>query len=99
MILKKFELKKKLFLKYNSDFKEITSDYYFLRNYLLLSLLCLILYEKSKSLKYLNSSLKINDILSSQTIETSEDKIFLKHVLEKELELITNLCKKKGIDF
>lgn len=99
LVLKKFELKKKLFIKYDSKFKEIVSDYDFLRNYLLLSLLCVIQYEKSLSLKYLNSCLKINDTISSQIIESLDDITLFKYVLEKEVEFINQLCNKTGIAF
>jgi hypothetical protein len=99
LILKKFEVKKKLFIKYNSNFKEITSDYGFLKNYLLLSLLCSIQYEYSLSLKYLNSYLKINDTISSQKINSKDDEILFKYVLEKEVDFITKLCNKKEVSF
>lgn len=99
LVIKKFELRKKLFVKYNADFKEIDSNFNYLRNYLLLSLLCVIHYEKSSSLKYLNSCLKINDTLSSQKIESIDDRILFKYVLEKELEFINQLSQKKRVIF
>lgn len=99
LILKKFEIKKKLFIKYDSNFKEVNFETNFLRNYMLLCLLCLIQYEKVSSLKYLNSSLKINDLISSQTIESVDDKILFKYLLEKELKFIHQLCDKKEIKF
>ncbi len=98
-ILKKFEVIKKIFTKYNSNFKEMTSDHSFLRNYLLLSLLCSIQYENSLSLKYLNSYLKINDTIYSQKINSKDDEILFKYVLEKEVDFITKLCNKKGVSF
>lgn len=99
LLLKKFEIKKKIFVKYDSSFKEIDENFSYLRNYLLLSLLFEIQYEKSLSLKHLNSCLKINDTISSQKIEFEEDKILFKYLLEKELEFVKNLCEKKGIEF
>ena len=98
IILKKFEVKKQLFTKYNSDFKELSDDFRLIRNYLLLSILCIELYRHNYSLKYLNCCLKINDTVISQlSILDNSDRMLLKYSVQNELEFIEQLCLKKGI--
>lgn len=99
IFVKKFEIKKKLFFEYDSKFKEITDDYQNLKNYLLLSIICLLKFEKFRNLKFLNVSLKINDLLCSQLgIKRDEiENVLLAFALSKELNLIENLCIEKGL--
>ena len=98
-LIKKFEIKKLLCLRYDSDLKEISSDYTKLSNYMLLSLCCLLKYEKTKNLKFLNTALKLNDTISSQSIESNDvfEKSLFCFVLQKELYYVDTLCKLKGI--
>jgi len=98
-LIKKFEIKKLLFLSYQPDFRNSSEDFSNLRNYLLLSLICLIVYESTSNLKYLNTSLKLNDIICSQQRKLSNeiDISLIEYILKKEIELILNLCKIKGI--
>ena len=53
--------------------KEIGSDCSKLSNYILLSLCCLLKYEHTNNLKFLNASLKLNDTISSQHIGINTD--------------------------
>ena len=97
-MLKKFEVKKKLFTEYDLDFKEVSNDFQNLKNYMLFGIICIIYYEKYSSLKYLNVHLKINDILCSQIDKIIDnDRNLFCFVLKKELEYIDELCRKKGI--
>ena len=98
-LIKKFEIKKLLCLRYDSDLKEISSDYTKLSNYMLLSLCCLLKYEETKNLKFLNTALKLNDTISSQSIESNDvfEKSLFCFVLQKELYYVDTLCKLKGI--
>ena len=70
-----------------------------MKNYLILSLICIKLYEEENNLKYLNIALKINDILTSNfnKISNSIDLILLKQSLELELKQIEILINKKGL--
>jgi len=99
-LITKFEIKKRLFLSYNPDFKNLSGDFSNLMNYFLLSLICLMVYESTTNLKYLNTSLKLNDIICSQQQKLSNDiDISLgEYILKKETRLILNLCKNKGIE-
>ena len=71
-LIKKYEIKKLVCLQYDSDLKEISSDYTKLSNYILLSLCCLLKYEKTSNLKFLNTSLKLNDTISSQSVKIND---------------------------
>ena len=99
ILIKKFEIKKKIFEYYDSEFKENVKDFLNLKNYILLSLICLLKFEKTSNLKFLNVSLKINDIISSQKIKlvSSEDIMLYSFIIKKELEIISILCNKKGV--
>ena len=98
-LIKKYEIKKLVCLQYDSDLKEISSDYTKLSNYILLSLCCLLKYEKTSNLKFLNTSLKLNDTVSSQSVEINDifEKSLICFVLQKELYYVDTLCKLKGI--
>ena len=98
-LIKKFEIRKLLSLQYNSNFKELDSNHAKLSNYILLSLCCLLKYEQTHNLKFLNTSLKLNDTVSSQYIKINNnfEKSLFCFVLQKELNYIFTLCKLKGI--
>lgn len=99
LIIKKFEITKKLFTKYDQDFKSSSSQYDYLKNYILLSTLCLLYYEKFDSLKHLNTSIKLNDILCSKYDSISKlDKPMFVYQLKRELKFIEELCKLKNIE-
>lgn len=99
MFVKRFEIKKRLFSLYNDEFKEASEDYSFLRNYILLSKICLSKYEESRSLKYLNVILKLNDTICSQIDKLREkyDVLLFRDVLSRELTHISELCNTKGM--
>ena len=99
VLIKKFEIRKKLFSEYDSKFSESTKHYTNLKNYLLLSIICLLKFESTQNLKLFNVSLKINDLLCSQHgIEMNEfEKILFSFLIHKEISLIDKLCIKKGV--
>lgn len=97
--IKKFEIKKRLYSSYDRNFKESSSLYSNLRNYLLLSTLCLLAYKKNKNLKYLNTSLKLNDTACSQInkLKTNLEKSLFYHILKIELQNVDSLCNTKKV--
>jgi hypothetical protein len=99
ILIKKFEIKKKLYSKYDLDFKEISTSYDDLLNYEKLSLLALLHYDKTKNLKFLNVALKINDTLSSQiqNMNKKNEKLLMFFILKLELQYVTKLCEIKRI--
>ncbi len=100
LFLKKFEIKKRLFSKYDLNFKEIGNDYKNLRNYILLSILCCLRYKETKNLIFLNVILKINDALTSQfyLIKNEYDLMLFLNILKAEINFVEKLCKNKGIE-
>lgn len=97
--IKKFEVTKKIFSTYDMNLKPITEDYTIIRNYLLLSLICLLKYKKSKKIQFLSTILKLNDIICSQIykIDELDDILFSQYVLKLELKYINELATRKGI--
>ncbi len=97
--IKKFEVKKRLYSSYDRNFKESSSLYSNLRNYILLSTLCMLAYKKNNNLKYLNTSLKLNDTVCSQInrLKTNLEKSLFYHILKIELQNIDSLCNTKKV--
>lgn len=100
IFVKKFEVKKKIFEEYDKEYLQNSERYENLMNYILLSGICLIAYEKRKNLKYLNVSLKLNDLLTNQihTAKNSEGN-FIQFLVKKELEYVENLIAEKISNF
>ena len=100
IFLKKFEIKKRIFSSYDSNFEENNENYSHLINYLLLVVAFIVRFETTNNLKYLNVVLKLNDTLCSQYqfLNNKFENILLIHSLEKELLFVEDLCKQKGIE-
>lgn len=98
--IKKFEISKKVFDFYEHDLTTKSKNFRYYRNYLILSFICIKLYQKKMNLKYLNTSLKINDALCSNYKKISDqfDLKILKEILQLELKAIDNLMNKKGLN-
>lgn len=99
VLLKKFEITKKIFTSYDKHYKENTGDYFDLRNYILLSANCVSAYKQTSNLKYLNACLKLDDVVISKIDMVNEERFRLLFIiiLRAELDCINNLCTKKGI--
>lgn len=99
VFLKKFEVKKKIFTEYDKQCKEKTDDYLNLGNYILLSANFIATYKQTANLKYLNTCLKLNDLVVSNLPRVHDERLrkLFSIVLRMELECINNLCLKKGI--
>lgn len=99
-IVTKFEVKRKIYSQYSKDLKIGIGSFNESKNYLILSLCNLAAFEKKHNLKYLNSSLKLNDVVCS-TIEVIENddelKKILIFVLEKELEYVKKIALDKEV--
>ena len=93
-------MKKRLYLLYDNNFKDKTKNFKKLINYILLAHLCIIRYHETLNLKFLNTLLKINDTTCSQLdyIKNSTEKKLLVESLKDEIEIIKNLCNKKGVE-
>ena len=101
-ILKRFEISKKIFDRYSLTFrahdKKLNSNKML---YVKTSLAICRIYEKTKNIIYLNTLLKVNDILCSvfkQIVNDYEKKIIFA-VIRKEITFIEELMKKNGINY
>lgn len=92
--IRKFEIKKLIFNDYNKEGFGCGSHDNLL-NYIMLSKACLEAYKLSKNLKYLNTALKLNDILSFFPLSsTSQTNILeLKEIFLSEKEIIMSFIK------
>ena len=95
--IKKFEIKKLIFSKYNDDLQPISNKCSEIQNYLLLAAICVFKFKNSKNLKYLNTLLKLNDTICSQinSIDNSINASLFNIVITYELNFITALVQKK----
>ena len=102
-LLKKFEIKKKIFTEYDYDFskydsklKENSTDFKILRNYILFAAICIQKFQDNNNLKFLNVLLKLNDIICSQidSISDEHDLSLVYHVINLELEYVSDLNRK-----
>lgn len=96
LLLKRFEVTKKIYENYNIDFRPTNKSKF--KNYRLYVLYAYVLstaYSKYKKIQYLNSLLKVNDInISIWTYLDEETKKLFAICLQSELDFINNLDKK-----
>ena len=100
LLLQKFEVSKKIFNGYSfNKLKGIGNN----NNpilYILFGFILIKMYNKSKNLVYLNSLLKIGDIISSQkTFKHSNEIIGSIILFEKELLLINSFMKENNLEY
>ena len=65
-LLKKFEIKKRIFSEYDHELKENSTDFKILTNYILLAAICAKKFQDNSNPKFLNTLLKLNDTICSQ---------------------------------
>ena len=97
MYLKKFEINKRLYDKYDDNEKNSTL-YDIIENYILLSVISILKFKKTENLKFLNTALKLNDTICSEfknMVKEDYNKLF-KFSLESEMSIITRFMKKIG---
>ena len=97
MYLKKFEINKRLYDKYDDNEKNSTR-YDIIENYILLSVISILKFKKTENLRFLNTALKLNDTICSEfrnMIKEDYNKLF-KFSLESEMRIITRFMKKIG---
>ncbi len=64
--LKKFEIRKKIFLHYDDEFNKVGDEFKEIQNYILLSVISILKFKKTENLKFLNTALKLNDTICSE---------------------------------
>ena len=98
-LLKNFEIQKKIFSNYEFLTLKHSENYTIMENYVLFSLVCAKIFKITKNLKFLNTLLKLNDILSSrvQSINESVTLSLIHHAINFELEFVNDLLKTKVV--
>ena len=99
LLIKRFEVFKKIHSRFNQNFKKVDDEYHDLFIYAATGFLLLIYFEKYGNLKFLNCALKINDLLCSidnrsidkQTLLLSTASLFC------EKKLVLRLINEKNI--
>lgn len=98
MFIKKYEVSKKIYVEYNPRWEKKSADYKIIENYVLLALNLAIFYNNSKNLKFLNTLLKLNDILCGIKEDIPENyRPLFCLALYLELDAIKHLASKKGL--
>ena len=97
-LARKFEISRKIFANYDSDFKKIESSSDEMIIYALLAINLFLSFESGKNFKFLNTGLKINDMLVTQNSPDSLDHIaFFIASFSIERSSIIKLCKNKKL--
>ena len=97
--LKKFEIRKKIFLNYDNEINIASDEFKEIQNYILLSFMCLIRYQVTSDLKYLNTFLKLNDMICSvkNLIVNKTDISLFHYLLTSEMKCILKLLEELDI--
>ena len=100
----KYEVFKKLYEGYldleSPDKSKRIADYTNISIYVLLSFLCLVSYRRSCNLKYINTSLKINDMICSVKDKLENEELYgLYLLINYELDAIESLMLRNGTKF
>lgn len=99
LLIKRFEVSKRLFISYTDSLRPGTKDSGRAENYLLLAALLLLLNRISSNLRYINASLKLNDLLLSGALDelASEYEPILLGVIEMESAAIQALLDEQEV--
>lgn len=95
---RKFEIFKRLFTEYTLIYTKSSNDYTALDHYIVFSSACLHYHANFRNLKFLNTSLKVNDLVCSVKDAMNErERIIFLHTLKMERKLINELLAEKEI--
>ena len=105
LLIKRFEVTKRIYEFYDADFRRINKDvtYDNLNLYINFGLVMVKLYDRYKHLQYLNSLLKLVDIICSRINELNQNAETYNYgaaskLLWAEKRIIKELCENKNID-
>ena len=95
-LLKKFEIKKRIFSEYDHELNENSTDFKILTNYILLAAICAKKFQDNSNPKFLNVLLKLNDTICSQidSINDVNNLSLIYYIINLELEYIRDLIRK-----
>lgn len=92
LLLKRFEVTKKLFLHTDENFRRINnSPFDDLDLYVLFELCCFKAFKETRHLSFLNAMLKCGDILISQKDFSKTDVSLLKTAIEREIDCVREI--------
>jgi hypothetical protein len=98
LLLKRFEVTKKIYSTYDLDFRPTNSrDSSNILFYLMFSYLLIFKYRETKKFNYLNALIKINDIICSAlkiNSDIGDYSVFVNWVLTEEIKIIDSTQKK-----
>ena len=99
LFTKKYEIFKRVFSQYDSSMKKVGSDYEDVSVYILLSLNLGLFQKKTDNLKFLNASLKLNDLICSiiDDVKDIVDILSAYVSLKLEVGLVQQLMRKKDV--
>ena len=95
-LLKKFEIKKRIFSEYDHELKENSTDFKILTNYILLAAICAKKFQDNSNPKFLNVLLKLNDTICSQidSINDVNNLSLIYYIINLELEYVRDSIRK-----
>ncbi len=97
--IKKFEISKKIFSSYDKTWKQNSTEFKNISNYILLTTICILKYQSDNNLKLINIVLKLNDLICSQikNITTKLDLELCRFNIEKELKFVKQIQEKLSL--
>lgn len=105
LLIKRFEVTKRIYEVYDKDYRRVNRDIKRdnLNLYINFGFVLVKLYNKYKHLQYLNSLLKVVDIVCSRIFELKDEKELFPYgaainLIKEENRIITELCENKNID-
>ncbi len=95
-LLKIIKIKKKIYSAYDFRIDKHSNDFSSLRNYILFSIICNKIFQMNKNLKFLNTTLKVNDIICSKinSISDVNDLSLTYNAIKFELQQFEKLLEK-----
>jgi hypothetical protein len=105
LLLKRFEVTKRIYEIYDCEYRRLSKDvkYNNLNLYINFGFVIINLYNKNKHLQYVNSLLKLLDIICSRMFEFNSDEELFRYgavisLITEEKKIITDLCNENNIE-
>ncbi len=93
-LIKRYEIDKKVYSIFIEPRRPENQDYRNIKNYILLALICKQIFNNHRSFKFLNTLLKINDLLISIIDEIDKKYlVYISYLLNEELQIINKLLE------
>ena len=102
LLIQRFEVTKKIYKEYLPGFKKGNGDKTLIKLYWKFALILAIKYSKTKQLKFLNTLIKLCDLIISlpiKSINKEISEIGLHLLILSEITFVKNLLKNKGIEY